>query len=313
MTLELAKESLCSSKTCPSPYTRSFHSLNILHLSLPVSEEGYNVHRSYSMKDLLGIWAQDVHHKTCKHDGKKAKETVQKIVGTPKVLVLQLNRLTHTANGARHFVSNPLIINETLDVREHCERQLPTEKLYHDTMKSPPTKYKLRALIRHRGGHFYTYALTPDTEGVLHWARFDDCSERVEWQSPISSIPQNAGQKDDFMFFYERDDPKTGDHITADKKYVGESVGGKAAVGADKLVAILSGKKAASDDQKVADLKKLLDIKKVVDDKKVADDRQKDDLMGTNKEKKKEKKTETDSAGNTLDAVMADHAALIVK
>jgi hypothetical protein len=63
----------------------------------------------------------------------------------------------------------------------------------------------------------------------------------------------------------------------------------------------------------LADLKKLLDIKKVVDDKKVADDRQKDDLMGTNKKKKKEKKTETDSAGNTFDAVIADHAALIAK
>jgi hypothetical protein len=70
--------------------------------------------------------------------------------------------------------------------------------------------------------------------------------------------------------------------------------------------------KKVVDDKKVADLKKLLDIKKVVDDKKVADDRQKDDLMGTNKKKKKEKKTETDSADNTFDAVMADHAAALI-
>jgi hypothetical protein len=229
---------------------------------------------------------------------------------------------------------------------------------------------------------------------VLHWARFDDCREQVLWESPISSIPRNAGQKDDFMFFYERVEPKAEGSIAADKKSVGESVGGKE-VGAGKPVAISSGKKSASDGQKVgkqdhgpvgegtkknepvagknpmfsalemqkvgnlagkivkkqtglvvdlktasddqkadikkaaelervadlkkvaelkrvADLKKLLDIKKVVDDKKVADDRQKDDLMGTNKKKKKEKKTETDSAGNTFDAVMADHAAALI-
>ena len=388
-TLELAKESVCSSKTCPNPYARSFHLLNILHLSFPVSKEGYTMDRSYSMEDLVGTWAREGHLKTCQHDGKEAKETVQKIVGTPEILVLQLNRLTHTATGARHLVSNPLIIDKTLDLHEHCERWLPTEKLCHERMKSLPTKYRLQALIRQRSGHVYTYALTPDTKGVLHWARFDDCREQVLWESPISSIPRNAGQKDDFMFFYERVEPKAEGSIAADKKSVGESVGGKE-VGAGKPVAISSGKKSASDGQKVGkqdhgpvgegtkknepvagknpmfsafemqkvgnlagkivkkqtglvvdlktasddqkaaelervadlkkvaelkrvtDLKKLLDIKKVVDDKKVADDRQKDDLIGTNKKKKKEKKTETDSAGNTFDAVMADHAAALI-
>jgi hypothetical protein len=387
--LELAKESVCSSKTCPNPYARSFHLLNILHLSFPVSEEGYTMDRSYSMEDLVGTWAREGHLKTCQHDGKEAKETVQKIVGTPEILVLQLNRLAHTATGARHLVSNPLIIDMTLDLHEHCERWLPTEKLCHERMKSLPTKYRLRALIRQRSGHVYTYALTPDTKGVLHWARFDDCREQVLWESPISSIPRNAGQKDDFMFFYERVEPKAEGSIAADKNSVGESVGGKE-VGAGKPVAISSGKisasdgqkvgkqdhgpvgegtkknepvagknpmfsalemqkvgnlagkivkkqtglvvdlKTASDDQKAAelervadlkkvaelkrvtDLKKLLDIKKVVDDKKVADDRQKDDLIGTNKKRKKEKKTETDSAGNTFDAVMADHAAALI-
>jgi len=158
MTLEFVRESVCSSKACPSPYTRSFRFLNVLHLSFPESDKGYDVDRAYSMNDLLGTWSQDVHRETCEHDGKKAKKTVQKIVGTPEILVLQVDRLAHTAaaNGTKNFVSNPLIINETIDLREHCERRLPTEKLYHERMKSPPTKYKLRALIRHRNGHFWT-------------------------------------------------------------------------------------------------------------------------------------------------------------
>jgi hypothetical protein len=248
MTLELAKESVCSSKTCPSPHARSFHFLNILHLEFPVSEEGYRANRSYSMEDLVGAWALKIHHKTCQHDGKKAKETVHKIVGTPEILVLQLDRYTHSSE---HFANNPLTINETLDLRENCERRLPTEELYRERAKPLPTKYKLRAVIRQRGGHFYTYALTPDMKGVLHWARFDDCREEVLWESPVSSIPQNAGQKDDFMFFYERVvDPKPVESIAADKKFLGKSVGGKEA-GAGEPVAILSGRKSASDGQKV--------------------------------------------------------------
>jgi hypothetical protein len=70
------------------------------------------------------------------------------------------------------------------------------------------------------------------------------------WESPISSIPRNAGQKDDFMFFYERVESKAVESIAADKESAGKSVGGKE-VGAGKPVAISSGKKYASDDQKV--------------------------------------------------------------
>ena len=262
MTLEIAKESVYSSKTCPSSYTRSFHFINVLHLSFPISEKGYNVDRAYSMDDLLGTWAQGVDQDTCEHDGKKAKETVQKIVGTPEILVLQVDRTTHTAaaKGAKDFVSNPLTINETIDLREYCERRLSTERLYHEKMKSPLTKYKLRALIRHINGHFFTYALTPDTEGTLHWARFDDCRERVAWESPITSNSQNASHKHDFMFFYERVDPKTEEPIAADNlATAGKPVGGKEVgrnevggkeVGAGEPIVSLSGKEPLSGDQK---------------------------------------------------------------
>lgn len=177
------------------------------------------------MNDLLRTRAEDVHQETCEHDGKKAKETVQKIVGTPEILVLQVERVAHTA--AANGTSNALIINETIDLCEHWQRRLPTERLYHERWKLPSTKYKLRALVRYRSGHFFTYALTPDTKGVLHWARFDDLREQVVWESPISSVPQNATLKHDFMFFYERVDPRTGDFSAADKTTVGKSVGGK--------------------------------------------------------------------------------------
>jgi hypothetical protein len=137
-------------------------------------------------------------------------------------------------------MSNPLIINETIDLREHCERRLPTERLYHERTKASPSKYKLRALIRYHSGHFFTYALTPNDEGILHWARFDDLLERVLWENPIPSVPLKASQGHDFMLFYERVDPKTGAFLAADKKGVFKPAGVRQ-VKAGKPVAFSSG------------------------------------------------------------------------
>jgi hypothetical protein len=93
MTLECVKESVCPSKTCLSPHARSFQFLNILHLSFPVSEKGYKPEVPYSVTDLLEIWARGVRRGTCEHDSKQAKETVQKLVGTPEFLVVQIDHL----------------------------------------------------------------------------------------------------------------------------------------------------------------------------------------------------------------------------
>jgi hypothetical protein len=267
--LQFVQESVCSrqDKGCTSPFARSFHSHNFLVLGFPIHREGFNPQDSYTVHDLVDIWAHPKDMATCEYIPcrSRAKEAVRKIVGLPDVLIVQINRLTlgegesqsalsgKNIESIEGFIGNPLIVDESIDLSEYCERELPTEKAYGGDDERLPkqpkgAKYKLRALIKWRGGHFFTYALTPDDNGALRWCRMDDVLSRVVWESPFSASQTGRGY--DFMFFYERADPKTGQFMTVDERF---AVKGPSAAKAAEVVEITSGEESSSSDDEDED------------------------------------------------------------
>lgn len=240
ITLECVVESVCS-RLCDSPYARSLHFLNGLILEFPTSDDpGYTAEQPYSINGLIALFMQREERSdqraTCEYLKCKAKadRVVKKVVGTPEVLVVQVQRLTLEGQVAAAtnqdveedidqragFIRNPVTVDETIDLSEYCELELPTEKLHGESLPKPAngTKYKLKALIRWRDSHFFTYALTPDDSGSLHWCRMDDTLHNVGWETPITSVPQ-IGHSYDFMFFYERVDPVTCEFLTVDNRF----------------------------------------------------------------------------------------------
>lgn len=228
-TIECVEESECTIPSCASPHSRSVHFMRTLVLRFPgADEEGYSPDRTYSTTELLHAWGQKSGQATCGHNEQHGlvNVAIRKVVSLPEVLVVQVTRLTvgvidrapgQTLENLAGFVGNPLTVDPILDLREFCERKLPTEDIYDTRLKVPSSRYRLRAVLRYSYHHFFTYALTPDATGTLHWAKFDDLRGRVQWESPFRAASEQTGQTFDFMLFYEHIDENE-DVAMADNK-----------------------------------------------------------------------------------------------
>jgi hypothetical protein len=150
--IQVVEESACMFNGCPSPHGRSFQNLRVLQLEFPVSDEGYTETRAYSVSELIQHWSRREGRGRCEHSPEHGLrgEGIKKIVATPEVLVLHIHRMALRAGQDQipglnldelaGFIKNPLDIERIVDLREHCERELPTETIRDNRVKIPFTR-----------------------------------------------------------------------------------------------------------------------------------------------------------------------------
>jgi hypothetical protein len=211
LTTTTVSESHCRYPSCESPFARNFN-FSLYHtLEFPRNDD--NVH---SVTDLLRLTTQSAGEANCGHDpdhGHK-KPSITKVVGTPDVLILSIKRISITASQytfqagdsleqIADVVRKELVVEPTLDLREFCDTELPSERTLgqHDTTELK-TLYKLTSVVKFQSNHYITFAFAPDEAGNMHWARFDDTKPRVEWASPFTRSGVSSTEPVEVLLFY---------------------------------------------------------------------------------------------------------------
>jgi hypothetical protein len=211
LTTTTVSESHCRDPSCESPFARNFN-FSLYHtLEFPKNDD--NV---YSVTDLLRLTTQSAGEANCGHDpdhGQK-QPSITKFVGTPDVLILSIKRISIAASQYTYQVGDTLeqiadvvrkelVVEPTLDLRESCDTELPSERTLgqHDTTELK-TLYKLTSVVKFQSNHYITFAFAPDDAGNMHWARFDDTKPRVEWASPFTRSGVSSTEPVEVLLFY---------------------------------------------------------------------------------------------------------------
>lgn len=210
LTITVALESECVFINCGSLVGRTFEFLLQLNLEFPAGSG------NASVKELIRRWVQSEGEARCGHKPEHGNKrpAIKKIVGTPEVLVIRVKRFDLTANpdymyaqgdileDLGRLVTNEITLEPILDIREFCETKLPSERTLGELRTSRLlTRYKLTGVVRLIPliKHYVTYAFAPDQDNVLHWAKFNDMNERVEWGSPFDA--SNVQELDSELFY----------------------------------------------------------------------------------------------------------------
>lgn len=216
--IQVALERECArADECLSPYSRSWFHMETIIVQFPTQGEiGYDENASWKIEDLITRSWIGTHGQVdlsqadsiaserprCESDRNHGPThaSKKKITITPKLLVVRVNRLSVTAAASGmtldeaerhgHFAKNPLILQDTLDLRPWIEPLLPTEqsdpagKIPTDVMQS---EYKLSAIVQYRNRHYVAYIQVPEPEqgNKLRWALFNDLEESVTWEEPL--------------------------------------------------------------------------------------------------------------------------------
>ncbi|KAI7320927.1 hypothetical protein KC315_g9291 [Hortaea werneckii] len=208
-TFRVVYESVCSVEGCQSPFSRGFSFEQVLNLQFPQDDPG----GVYKVSDLIENWSLGSGRAVCGYDNLHglAMPAKKKILTTPEILFLRIERLSlgdlmtsgsiFEAENAAQIVSNPLIVEETIDLQPWCNRELPSERrlgALPERMKPKATYYGIEAIIQYNSRHFFTYARAKDQDGNLFWAKFDDTLPTVVWENPLQ-IKHRTG---DFILVY---------------------------------------------------------------------------------------------------------------
>ncbi|KAI7312718.1 hypothetical protein KC326_g5803 [Hortaea werneckii] len=208
-TLRVVYESVCSVEGCQSPFSRGFSFEQVLNLQFPQNDPA----GVYKVSDLIENWSLGSGRAVCGYDNLHglAMPAKKKILTTPEILFLRIERLSlgdlmtsgsiFEAENAAQIVSNPLIVEETIDLQPWCNRELPSERHLGplpERLKPRTTHYGIEAIIQYKSRHFFTYAKAKDQDGNLFWAKFDDTLPTVVWENPLQ-IKHRTG---DFILVY---------------------------------------------------------------------------------------------------------------
>ncbi|KAI6970663.1 hypothetical protein KC332_g1746 [Hortaea werneckii] len=208
-TLRVVYESVCSVEGCQSPFSRGFSFERVLNLQFP-QDDPTGV---YKVSDLIENWSVGSGRAVCGYDNSHglALPAKKMILTTPEILFLRIERLSlgdlmtsgsiFEAENAAQIVSNPLIVEETIDLQPWCSRNLPSEKHLGplpERMRAKATHYGIEAIIQYSNRHFFTYAKAKDQDGNLFWAKFDDTLPTVVWENPLQ-LKHRTG---DFILVY---------------------------------------------------------------------------------------------------------------
>ncbi|KAI6799757.1 hypothetical protein KC361_g2710 [Hortaea werneckii] len=210
-TLRVVYESVCSVESCQSPFSRGFSFEQVLNLQFP-QDDPTGV---YKVSDLIESWSVGSGRAVCGYDNSHglALPAKKMILTTPEILFLRIERLSlgdlmtsggiFEAENAAQIVSNPLIVEENIDLQPWCSRDLPSERRLGplpEQMRARATHYGIDAIVQYHNRHFFTYAKAKDQDGNLFWARFDDTLLTVVWENPLQ-INHRTG---DFILVYKR-------------------------------------------------------------------------------------------------------------
>ncbi|RMY67306.1 hypothetical protein D0863_07879 [Hortaea werneckii] len=208
-TLRVVYESVCSVEGCRSPFSRGFSFEQVLNLQFPQDDPT----GAYRVSDLIENWSVGSGRAVCGYDNLHglALPAKKRILTTPEILFLRIERLSlgdlmtsgsiFEAENAAQIVSNPLIVEETINLQPWCSRDLPSEERLGplpERMRAKATHYGIEAIIQYHNRHFFTYAKAKDQDGNLFWAKFDDTLPTVVWENPLQ-IEHRTG---DFILVY---------------------------------------------------------------------------------------------------------------
>ncbi|KAK5121871.1 hypothetical protein LTR85_004442 [Meristemomyces frigidus] len=221
--LQIVRENECPVE-CMSPFSRSWEVACMLQLAFPRDEKGkYRKDEPYTMRELLLAWQTETYSEgkdqavEClynkNHPRRKLSE--RKIVRTPKLLVVRLDRvgvrrdcnanlIQGDLDEAADIITAHLHLEEYLDLFEFCDLELPSEKLYGNAWraKNRLTAYRLVGAVQYRHSHYVSYVRVQDSDGTYRFALFDDTKPRPAWENPL--VAERSRGVFEFVLIYEQ-------------------------------------------------------------------------------------------------------------
>ncbi|KAK3636437.1 hypothetical protein LTR56_014224 [Elasticomyces elasticus] len=213
-TYQLVQEARCEHTGCLYPVSRSMTLGRMLTCDFPYSDTGPA--RAYTVPELIEIAITPPARGTCERDASHGlRELGQpRLVRAGEVFILRIERMTAASmsqydEAHAGFNASPLVLEPMLDLRPFFDRHLPSED-YHDKYSTAriDTMYELVSVMQYveHGRHYVNLSKTPDQNGNMHWALFDDLRSLPVWRDPLSN--QGDGRTSDVVLIYTRMTPE---------------------------------------------------------------------------------------------------------